>query len=739
MFVRTRRAVAADLIAVLSMCATASTATLQPQPPPSSPLPPPLPSTGADGVLLAGEIELARLVDVAAARLKLRIEYDAAGLKGTVTLRADAPMDDEALWAFTNIALMGRGFTTVRHASGTVSVVKLSEAPGIAPVVGPDDPLASGFVTLVVRAKHRPVKELAEILKGVLSKQGGSVSPLGGDLLAVSDLAERVDMARDFLSRIDVPSGAPQVHAISVRNTSAASLVALVGQLVTKRETATTKLAGDLLAAPSGTEVLLVCPPETEQAWRDLINRLDAREPTQTTTYSPRFFPAKDVARLLEETIKGSGPQDERFRVVVDDLTSSLIVTGMPEQHRRVGELITRLDAAESGPRPMRSFPIRNRPVSEIVETLSRLIQAGVLESSPDTDDRAAVRAGGEQTTFRALGTDKAGGTPDRSGTPPAGAVTTKAGGDRSTPLHLTADEASNTLIAIGEPRLLAQLESLVTMLDVRQPQVMLEVMLVSMSDTDTLNLGVELERIGSLGDATVRVASLFGLSTAGPAGRVVGDALGFTGVVLNPGEFSVVVRALEAINKGRSLSHPRVLVANNEQARFSSVLEQPFVRTDTTSSTATSSFGGSDSAGTTISVKPQIAHGDHLVLTYSISLSSFVGSASASGLPPPKQQNTVDSVATIPDGHTVVVGGLDLTSDSLSTTQIPFLGRVPILGELFKNRSKGDTRTRFFVFLKATVLRSQGLEDLKYISKDAGARAGVDDGFPEVLPQVIR
>jgi general secretion pathway protein D len=307
-------------------------------------------------------------------------------------------------------------------------------------------------------------------------------------------------------------------------------------------------------------------------------------------------------------------------------------------------------------------------------------------------------------------------------------------------PISLTADEATNSILAIGEPRLLAQLEGLLAKLDVRQPQVMLEVMLVSLSDTDALSLGAELERLGSLGNATVRLSSLFGLSTGPAAARSVGDAAGLTGAVLDPGEFSVIIRALETVNKGRSLSNPKLLVTNNEKAVFSSTLQQPVQSlTRTGSNDSTFAFGGTENAGTTISVKPQIAQGDHLVLTYSIKLSSFVGTSATPGLPPPKQENAVDSVATIPDGHTVVVGGLDLLTDSRAESRIPLIGRVPLIGELFKTRNNSDSRTRFFVFIKATVLRSGSFEDLKYISEVDAGRAGVDDGSPEVLPRVIR
>ena len=222
-------------------------------------------------------------------------------------------------------------------------------------------------------------------------------------------------------------------------------------------------------------------------------------------------------------------------------------------------------------------------------------------------------------------------------------------------------------------------------------------------------------------------------MSTSGVGGA------GGTAVVLDPGDFSAVIRALKTINEGRSLSIPRVLVNNNQDATFDSVLQQPFTSTNASDTVATTSFGGTQDAGTTVSVRPQIAEGDHLVLEYSVSLSSFVGESSDPSLPPPRQQNSLNSVATIPDGYTIAVGGIELTTEAEAISKTPLLAEIPLVGELFKNRSSSTSRSRFYVFIRPTVMRHQTFEDLKYVSDLQTDDAGVDDGWPEVEPRVIR
>lgn len=703
-------------------------------------------------ISLAGQIELSRLVDVCAERLKMRIDYDAAVLKGSATLRIPDALSDGELWELTNQLLAQRGFTTVRSPGGqSVSVVKATDAAGIArlqasPDAGPGQP---GFATLVVAARHKPVKDVVDALRPLLSKAGGTVTPLGDSrLIILSDLAGRLAELQGILERIDAPGPAAVVEEITAKNTAPSVLAAAVMQVAQKRDQlGIEKLAGEVIPSPSGTGVVLIATEDSARAWRDLIGRFDQREGIELVTYTPQYFAAREVSKLIEQTVRSA--TDDRWKLVVDDLTGSLIVSATPTQHAAIRAIFDRLDAVPAAARrPVRSFVIRNRKVSEVRDILEQLAQAGVLDASmeaarpaegasPATTGNSgtaplvtplppppAANRGGAATVAR----------PSSAATPSTG----RSGAERA--LSLTIDDGTNTLIAVGEPRLLSQIESLLRTLDVRQPQVMMEVLMVTLTDNQSRDLGVELEKLRITDDLFIRLSSLFGLGTRNSAGdRTAGDASGFTGVVLSPGDFSVVIRALETLNKGRSISMPKLLVGNNQQASLDSVVQQPYASVNASTTISTTSFGGTQDAGTVVTIKPQIAEGDHLVLEYSVSLSSFLGAASSPTLPPAKQQNSVQSVATIPDGSTVVVGGIELESESKTASQIPLLGDIPLVGEAFKSRNTTRNRSRFFVFIRANVLRGRGFEDLKYLSARDMEAARVADGWPEVEPRIIR
>ena len=457
-----------------------------------------------------------------------------------------------------------------------------------------------------------------------------------------------------------------------------------------------------------------------------LMQALDIRT-TVTRSYEPRVFSPGEVGEAVKRLI------GEEVRVVADGLTGTLLVEATATQHEAIAALVERLDAETSAARlSTRTITVRHRPVEEIVSLVNRLLGAGVagqpdqVAETTSTSTRLPPEAPTAAERARNRGQDRAAS----EGVIQIDGMT----------VSLVADEATSRILAIGPPGVLDKVQELVRELDVRQPQVMLDVTMVSLTEGETFDLGVELEKIEIAGDIRIRLASLFGLSSgSAEGGRDAGNGEGFTGVVLDPGDFAVVVRALETVNQGRSLSLPRVLVDNAATATLDAVREEPFVSINSGDTVATTSFGGSASAGTQITVTPRIAEGDHLLLEYAVSLSQFVGQSASPSVPPPRQQSSITSIATIPDGHAIVLGGLETMNEGEAVSQVPLLGDIPWLGELFKNRSRSRGRTKFYVFIRPTITRGDGFEYLKYVSQDMAEDLGVNDGFPVVKPRVIR
>ncbi len=733
------------------------------------------PST--QSIELAGQLDLARLLDLAAKQLNISIDYDAASMKQqTVTIRPTGSIDPRGLWALTNRSLHQRQLTTVQIADMPgVSVVKLEDASKLARIEEPVDLAAidtsrpwtptAGFRNFMVRLSFVSPKEAAESLKSVIGRGGdaraiASITPVAGDsqLLLISDVASRVDEAIAILRRIDVAERATAINEVQLTHVTPAQVVTTVTQLAAKRELVSgEKLVGEVIAAPGNGSVLLIAPTRLVPIWKSLIAQADDRDPVETIAYTPRVFAVRDVANLVQQIAPGTAASpDDRFKAVVEEPTGTLLVTGTGAQHERIRDLMERLDSVPGeARRPMRAFSVRNRPVDELLEVLNRLIAAGALNADPASTGTSVsglspIPLPVTTSTNPGLGVNIISPVasspllpgPQQSFARPSPSML--AAGSQNAGLTLTADQATNTIIAIGETRMLSQLEALLRTLDVRQPQVVLEVILVTLSERDSISIGVELQKLIRDGNTAISLSSLFGLSTV--TGTGVTQALspaaasGFTGAVVRPGDYSAIIRALQSLGDGRTVSLPRVLVANNQRTQFDSLAQEPYgVSFTQGNSNATNvTFGGTLDAGTRLSIKPQIGEGDSLLLDYSISVSSF-GEQGSGNLPPSRQVTSVQSLATVPDGHTVVVGGLETSTDSRSTDQLPLISDIPVLGEAFKNRSRNRTRSRFFVMIRASIIRGQSFETLRYLSEDAIRQAGIDDKWPKSTPQVIK
>jgi len=166
-------------------------------------------------------------------------------------------------------------------------------------------------------------------------------------------------------------------------------------------------------------------------------------------------------------------------------------------------------------------------------------------------------------------------------------------------------------------------------------------------------------------------------------------------------------------------------------------VLEVPFTSVNASETVATTSFGGFAEAGTTINVTPTISDDNYLQLDYAVALNSFTG-AGADGIPPPRQTNEVRSRVTIPDGYTVIVGGLSQKNEAYEINSIPILENIPVIRELVSLQTEDWAETSLFVFLKPVILREDKFKDLRFVSDAALAEADLPTNFPQNEPILI-
>lgn len=299
------------------------------------------------------------------------------------------------------------------------------------------------------------------------------------------------------------------------------------------------------------------------------------------------------------------------------------------------------------------------------------------------------------------------------------------------------ADEASNSLIVKASGQQLKTVEDVVAKLDKRRAQVFVETIIAEVSLDQEANLGITWNAGGTVGGTPANgdTAAIPGVGNLIRNGQVFGTASsnqnfelgdkGFNYSLLDLGKYQldVIVNALRNDSNSNVLSTPTILTLDNEEAEIVVGQEVPFV-TGSFNNGFNNNTGGTDDdrnvpvgngfqtierkdVGIKLKIKPQINQGDTIqleVLQETSSVSSTVVEGSSDLI---TNRRSIEAVVQVDDGQIVALGGL-ITDDVVDTvTWVPFLGKLPILGNLFRSKSKRAIKRNLMVFLKPRIIRS--------------------------------
>ena len=301
------------------------------------------------------------------------------------------------------------------------------------------------------------------------------------------------------------------------------------------------------------------------------------------------------------------------------------------------------------------------------------------------------------------------------------GAAGASASAERSTTIW--ADPGTNALVVTAPAKQMNSLMSIVDRLDIRRAQVIVEAIIVEVSADKAAELGVNWVFDGSQSGSVVGGfiepvggASIIDLAraandpttlTSAPRGTTIGiGRLQDTGV-----NFAAVVRALRGDSTTNIIATPSIVTMDNEEAEIKVAQEVPFL----TGQYTNTGGGGTPLApfqtiqrrevGTLLKVTPQINEGDSVMLKIEQE-SSSIAASSAGAVDLITNKRTISTRVLIEDGGTVVLGGLIQDSQTGGEQRVPFLGRIPFIGEAFRTRSAKKNKTNLMVFIQPRILR---------------------------------
>jgi len=289
----------------------------------------------------------------------------------------------------------------------------------------------------------------------------------------------------------------------------------------------------------------------------------------------------------------------------------------------------------------------------------------------------------------------------------------------------VTADPETRRLIVITDEETSGYISQVITNLDRPKPQVLIKVVFLEVTYRNTLDFGIEGGVRHNADGNTGAGATAFGLSQLGSSA---------TGAVLNPlgipvqnfapippgagiyqilgSDFQATLRAIAQAGKTEILSRPSILTRNNQQATISLGQEVPLV-TNTRFDTVGNQINTVtyQNVGIILRVTPFITDNQMVEMIVSPESSGLADRSqwvpvAAGALAPVINSRVADTVVVVPDGQTVVIGGLMQNNRLRNDSKIPILGDIPFLGNLFKRQTKDDSKTELIIFVTPHIVR---------------------------------
>jgi len=679
----------------------------------------------------AEEVALEVLVDYVGQTLDLRFLYGEELTNKRVELRpSPVEIPRSHLLRLLASLLRVRDLVMVEESPGFYRIVRAEQTTRSAVAIlgdGSDlDPTSLRMITQILAVPSGNIEGLSEKLSRFMSHpKSGLVTVPEKGLLIVTDYESRIALLQELIGVLDAGCESAEVRIVNTRCGDPSILADQVSTIMAETHRISGSAVPPLSVLGDVIPAAIVVVGTTSQI-TEAESLIESLSPAATelvsNTYTPRYLSVDRFYKLIENVTlaPGSGVPPP-IGMYQDTQSGRLFVTAEPATHAAIASLLDTEDCPlPQTRRPLRVYRPKNRRVAELLATLSELLGEGTgisglqAMSSPESQSGPSARQSRrESSVSRPV---------QLPPMPPVEESIVSVASVQGPDYVLTMDEHTNSIIAIGTREFHGQLESLIDELDRRRPQVLIEMKLVAVTMSDSQELGIELESL-DLGDGwDYLLFSSFGLSTINLATgmRELAPGPGANGILLGPEQVPIVLKALATRGMARVMSTPKLLVSDNARGVLRNVDEAPFTSVNASDTVATTSFGGFESAGTTLSVTPHISEGDHLTLEFELTFSNFTGAAASGSIPPPRTTNSFSSTVEVPDGYTVITGGLAVDNDSDSTSEVPHLGRIPLLGRLFQSNTQQKTKTKIYAFIRPVILREDKFAALKHISLSA-------------------
>ncbi|WP_323965986.1 GspD family T2SS secretin variant ExeD [Aeromonas hydrophila] len=561
----------------------------------------------------------------------------------------------------------------------------------------------------------------------VLDVYGFAVVPMDNGVLKVVRSKDAKTSAIPVVDESNPGSGDEMVtRVVPVRNVSVRELAPLLRQLNDNAG------GGNVVHYDPSNVLLITGRAAVVNRLVEVVRRVDKAGDQEVDIVKLKYASAGEMVQLVTNLNKDGNNQGGNTslllapKVVADERTNSVVVSGEPKARARIIQMVHQLDRDLQSQGNTRVFYLKYGKAKDLVEVLKG------VSSSIEADKK-----GGAATTTGGGGASIGGGK-----------------------LAISADETTNALVITAQPDVMAELEQVVAKLDIRRAQVLVEAIIVEIADGDGLNLGVQWANTNGGGtqftDTGLPIGSVAiaakDYQKNGTTTGLASLAKDFNGMAAGfyKGNWAALVTALSTDTKNDILSTPSIVTMDNKEASFNVGQEVPVQSGSQSSTTSDQVFNTIErkTVGTKLVVTPQINEGDSVLLNIEQEVSSVAQTQApgTSTLGPTFDTRTIKNAVLVKSGETVVLGGLMDEKTQEKVSKVPLLGDIPVLGYLFRSTSNSTSKRNLMVFIRPTILRDadvySGISSNKYSQfRSEQQEAAAQEGYltspkRQVLPE---
>ncbi len=491
-------------------------------------------------------------------------------------------------------------------------------------------------------------------------------------------------------------------RVVEVKNVTVRELVPLLRQLSDQAG------GGNVVNYDPANVIMLTGTASTVNRLVKIIERVDRAGDQDVEIIKLKYASAGEMVRIIEAMNKPTGgkagqPTFLIPKIVADDRSNSVIVSGEVKARERVARLVKRLDSELESNGNTRVYYLKYSKAEDLVKVLQ-----GVSDSIASEAKTAKAK--------------------------------TRSSNKRE--VSIEAHESTNALVITAQPDMLRSLEAVIRQLDVRRAQVLVEAIIVEVFESDGVSLGVQwYNEAGGFTQFTNGPASISSVAAGvqaaeGEEGNTVTtiDSNGNPVTTTNPstdGDYSIlaqvlgnvsgmmfgiakndwgaIVNAVSSDTNSNILATPSITTLDNEEAYFIVGQEVPIITGSQTGSNNSNPFQTVDrqEVGIKLRVTPQVNEGNAVQLIIEQEVSSVSGTT---GVDISINKREIKTTVMAESGDTVVLGGLIDEDVQESVQKVPILGDIPILGHLFKSTSNSTRKRNLMVFLRSTIVRDSAL-----------------------------